>query len=131
MKYLLVTVFSCLTCLTLCQSKSNNFDINYTLAYRDSVGFRISSKLVGESDSMRIMGVNGGGFVQTKLGHSSVRLVYDMYQLPGSSFYSSRYGLNFVNGGPNSSINFSLFFNDKFSGFSGLSGRLDLSTKFK
>lgn len=113
------------------QTKTNLFDLNYNLTYRDNVGLRWTSKFMGEFDTLKMQGFNSNLFWQTKIGNSSLRIVADMYQLPGASFIGTRYGFNFINGGPSSNINISIFSNDNFSNLTGLSGKIDVNMKFK
>lgn len=115
----------------MAQVRNNVLDLSYTASYRDSVGLTWASKL-SEANDWKLQGFTGGAFADLRTGPSKLTLSYDVlrgYKLSDPVVY--RYGLTYRTGGPNSSLNLSLFNNDGFNNLKGWYGKLDLSTKFK
>jgi hypothetical protein len=132
MKKVFILSGICLAGMACAQVKQDNIDFNYSIAYKDSMGFAWSSKFQNKQE-WDVKNYSGRFFMNLKAGATKINIAYDTYYgqgiAPGVA-NGTRYGLSFINSGPNTTINFSMFQNDNFGALNGMSGKIDINMKF-
>lgn len=114
----------------LCSAQKGDFlDFNYNMSYRDTLGFKWTSKLQNKDD-WNLQSFNSQAYWMVNLGGLKFNLTYDAFR-NANSLMGNRYGLSFINSGPNTSINISLFNNDNFNTLDGMGGKIDINMRFK
>lgn len=114
--------------------KGDWLDINYTLAFKETMGLKWTGKMGEKTGGMfDLQGFNGQFFYNQNVGSSKLGITYDTYRgMSLTDRVASKWGLSFSNTGPNTNISINLHKYEDFGvmRFDGVGGTIDIVTKF-